>query len=365
MTYRLYGAEFSYFSGKVRAYLRWKGVEFADIQASRDIYRDVILPNVGWPVIPVLEDPDGKFVQDSTDIIAHVEAREGGVSVFPSGPVQKLVTLLVDLLADEWLKLPAMHYRWNYNEDWVLGEFGRLSRPDATPAEQLEAGRQTGARFRDSTSWLGVTPETAPGVEASYEGFLADFSAHLMKYPYLLGNRPSFGDFSLLGPLYAHLYRDPKSGELMKQRAPRVAEWVERCYWPDASTDGDLLADDAIPDTLRPILSRQMAEQLPSLKSTLSDYANWLTTEAPEAGARVPRAVGRHAFSIGGRSGERASSSFELWRLQAVLDHLEAITPQQREKCLALLASVGGADMASMTLPVRLDRREFQLCLAS
>lgn len=363
MTYRLYGADVSYFTGKVRAYLRWKGVDFIETPATRDVYRDIILPRVGWPVIPVLVDPDDVVVQDSTDIIAHVEAREGGPSVYPSGPVQQLVTLLIDLLADEWLKLPAMHYRWNYNEDWVLAEFGRLSRPDLSPEEQKEVGHKTGARFRESTSWLGVTPATIPGVEASYEGFLSDFSAHLGEYPYLLGSRPSFGDFALMGPLYAHLYRDPKSGEMMKARAPRVANWVERCNQSDGHSGGELLADDTVPATLKPILARQMAEQLPSLQATLRDFQAWLDKETPSEGERVPRAVGKHSFTIGGHTGERASVSFALYRLQAVLDHLAGLHGQDKDNCLKLLTDVGGGVIADIVFPRRLERRQFQLSL--
>jgi hypothetical protein len=35
-------------------------------------------------------------------------------------------------------------------------------------------------------------------------------------------------DFALLGPLYAHLYRDAVSGFALRTGRPLVAEWVER-----------------------------------------------------------------------------------------------------------------------------------------
>ncbi len=37
---------------------------------------------------------------------------------------------VIEAYADEWLKIPAMHYRWTKNRDWAISEFGRLSRPD-------------------------------------------------------------------------------------------------------------------------------------------------------------------------------------------------------------------------------------------
>ena len=54
MTTTLYGAEVSYFTGKVRAYLRWAAIPFEEVLSTADVYRQVIVPAVGAPVIPVL-----------------------------------------------------------------------------------------------------------------------------------------------------------------------------------------------------------------------------------------------------------------------------------------------------------------------
>ena len=116
--YTLYGAEVSYFTGKARAYLRWRGADFEEQVATQEVYRDIILPNVGWPVIPVMKMPDGTIVQDTADIIEQVEAAEHRQPpVLPATPLQRFVALLLQLYGDEWLTLPAMHYRWTYNED--------------------------------------------------------------------------------------------------------------------------------------------------------------------------------------------------------------------------------------------------------
>src|SRR3546814_16027626 len=50
----LFAAPLSLYSGKARAYLDWKGVDYEEVLSTPDVYRDVILPNVGRPVIPVL-----------------------------------------------------------------------------------------------------------------------------------------------------------------------------------------------------------------------------------------------------------------------------------------------------------------------
>ena len=364
MPYQLIGSDISYFTGKARAYLRWKGVSFEEVPASRDVYANIILPRVGWAVIPVVITPDDTTLQDTSDIIDFIEAAEGGPSVYPDGARQKLVALMMELYGDEWLVLPAMHYRWNYNEDWVYGEFGRNSRPDLSSDEQYVAGKEVGAKFRGFLPPLGVTDGTIPGIEASYEGFLADFSAHLERHDFLLGSRPSIGDYGLIGPLYAHLYRDPASGDIMKRLAPKVAEWVERCHAPSAPLSGTFLSGDEVPGTLRPILARQVAEQFPSLKQTIDAFAGWCEAENPEKGRVVPRGLGAHAFTIGGRDGERVSMTFSLWMLQRVLDHYSGLNQKDKSACDKLLRSIGLTDIEAFRLPRRLERRNFKLCVA-
>ncbi len=327
MGYTLIGTEASYFTGKARAYLRWKGVDFSETTATPDVYSEVIEPRVGFAVIPILLTPDNEIVQDTAEIIDYVEAHETGPPVYPPGAVQKFVSLLIQLYADEWLVIPAMHYRWTYNEDWILEEFGRTAAPVATATEQVRVGRIIGERFKSFVPRLGVSEDTLSGIEAHYEGFLADFSAHLRTMPFLMGARPGLGDFALYGPLYAHLYRDPASGAIMKRLAPLVAEWVER-MGARAPVGGAFLADDTVPETLFPILKRQMSEQLPALIDATARLAEWSAVQPP--GARVPRQLGQHEFSIGGRRGERAVITFSLYRLQAVLDHYEGLSDRDR-----------------------------------
>jgi 4-hydroxybenzoyl-CoA reductase subunit alpha len=52
------------------------------------------------------------------------------------------VALLFEVYGDEWLVIPAMHYRWNYNLDFILEEFGKTLIPDASPEEQYAVGEK-------------------------------------------------------------------------------------------------------------------------------------------------------------------------------------------------------------------------------
>ena len=360
MGYVLIGTEASYFTGKARAYLRWKGVAFSETLATPQVYREVIEPRVGFAVIPVLVTPEDEVIQDTSDIIGRIEQREPGPSAYPTGPVQMLVSLLFELYADEWLVIPAMHYRWSYNEDWIIREFGRNAAPKASVEEQRRIGRAVGERFKSFVPRIGVSEETLSGIEAHYEGFLADFSAHLRRQPFLLGGRPGLGDFALYGPLYAHLYRDPQSGEQMKRQAPLVADWVERMTSAEPHS-GEFLPNDEVPATLYPILKRQMSEQLPVLIDAAAELGEW-AAEQP-VGVRVPRQLGQHEFRIGGRLGERAIITFSLYRLQSVLDHYRGLIGKDRETADQLLQATGGQAIGAMTLPRRLGRQEFRLVL--
>lgn len=357
MAYVLVGTELSQFTGKARALLRWSGAPFTERTATSEVYRDLIEPRIGYSIIPVLETPDGALLQDTTDIAAHLSVAFPRALVWPPGPVQKFIALLFELYADEWLSIAATHYRWSYNEEWAAAEFGRIARPDGTLDEQQQAGRLAAERGRLIEQRLGVSEDTHLGVEAHYEGFLADFSAHLRQHAFVLGGRPCLADFAIYGPLYG-LYRDPESGKVMRRLAPLVAGWVERMADP-VSAQGDILPDDITPDTLLPLLKRQMAEQLVELAAGVEVFSEWAA--ANPSGARAPRAFGDHEFMIGGRRGVRQVASAAMWRLQRVLDQYASLDADARARADGLLKRIGGRVLPGIELPRRLERRDYRL----
>ncbi|MEL7452621.1 MAG: glutathione S-transferase [Pseudomonadota bacterium] len=359
--YTLYGAKVSYFSGKARAYLNWKGVPYREVGATKDIYTDIILPKVGWPVIPVVAGPGDEILQDTSDIIDTLEARHGAPSVYPDGPVQKLAALLFEVIGDEWLVIPAMHYRWAYNRDYAYAEFGKMSAPDAAPEEQFDIGRANATRFEGALPLLGITPETVPAIEASYETLLSELDRHFATHAMLFGDRPSIGDLGLYGPLYAHLYLDPASGKIMKSIAPNVYAWVERLR-DSAPGTGAFLDEDAVPDTLLPVLQRQLADFVPVLVDTAAALTAW--AEGKPAGEAVPRALGPMPFRISDTPGNRMIFPFNLWMLQRPMDHYASLAGKDKDAADAFLSSIGAEGLASMVKPPRLARENFKLVLA-
>ncbi|HEY8606059.1 MAG TPA: glutathione S-transferase family protein [Noviherbaspirillum sp.] len=350
--YKLYGADISYFTGKVRAYLRWKNIAFEEVPADARAFKEIILPRVGFPVIPVVIAPDDACLQDSTEIIDMLESRIGGPSVYPATPRQRLAALLLEVYGDEWLVIPAMHYRWHHNREWAIRAFGALSAPDASPEQQREIGARRAEPFANAAVLLGAEPHMHASIESSYESLLAELSAHFEHHPFLFGDRPSIGDFGLFGPLYAHQYRDPASGEHMRRTAPRVAQWVERMQQP-VPLAGDFLPRDDLPATLLPVLRRMFSEQLPVLAESARLVREWMQAHP---GENLPRTLGMHAFSLGGREGKRIVRPYSLWMLQRARDCYLSLDEGGRREADALLRACGGDRFIDFDDPPRLAR---------
>ena len=359
MPYQLIAAPLSLYSGKVRGYLRWKNVAFTEILSTAEVYKNTILPRVGWPVVPVLITPDDTIVQDSSDIIDYLEKCEPGPSVYPKTPVQKLVALVMELFGDEWLLISAMHYRWTYNEDFAYQQFGNASAPGLPKEQRFELGKKLASRFKGSLPFLGITPKTAPAIEKTYKTFLRAFDKHLANHDFLLGSRPSIGDYGLLGPLYAHNYRDPASGEMMESIAPRVADWCRRTHAPQEVLSGEFLADDEVPETLLPILQMFAGEQIPILLDTLADLQKW-AKDNPDT-KELPRIIGFHKYRIDDAEEDRAVLPFSLWMLQRVLDHLKSLSGNEQQQAEDFLTRIGAQELLQMQVIPHLKRENFKL----
>jgi glutathione S-transferase len=337
------------YSGKARAYLRHKQIPFTESVTTED--RKLIDQHVGRRVIPVVVTPDGDYVQDTTLIIDYFERRYPEPSVYPEGPWQRLVSLLFEVYGDEWLVLPAMHYRWHFkrqNLAYILKNFGDIIKPGwprlLRPIGGIPKAMLFGTLYKPV---MGRSRGNIGEIEKSYVSFLGDFNRHLEDHSYLLGSRPSIGDFGLIGPLYAHLYRDPFPGTLMRQRSPNVAKWVERMQRP-TDFDGSFLADDEVPETLYPLLERVFDEQLPVLVDTVRRVGRW-AAEHPDARG-IPRFIGKHQFFLGKVKATRYVMPYAQWMFQRPLAHYQSLSSGQKAHIDPILDELGG--LSGMNEPV-------------
>jgi glutathione S-transferase len=342
MTYRLFSWELSYFSGKVRAYLRYKermgdlGEGFEDILATPELVANLLTPATGSGAVPQMLSGDGSWVQDSSDIIDFIEARHDQAPVIPSvadAPRQTLASYLVELLADEWMVVPGFWERWHYSlgdvepnhVDYNAMQWGSVFAAGAPGKDRLAAGANvfenmfglSEARSNPRGVYagliqLGCTKDTEQAWWESMENILQLLDEHFAAHDFLLGGLPSLGDFGLQGPLYAHLYRDATSGFMLRTRHPIVSEWVERTNGhnvsartydqklyslgeagelvarPATSDGGQWLMEDRVPPSLDAVVAVFFDEMWPMLKSTMERAAAFIAGDAHAPGGELP-----------------------------------------------------------------------------
>lgn len=384
--YRLYSWEHSYFSGKVRAYLRFKqrrgalGPGFEDILATPELVAGLLARKSGSGAVPQLEAPDGTWIQDSSEILDFCETAHPEWPILPdpiSRPRQHLAAYLIELLADEWLVVPAFWQRWFFSEN------GREPSHRAFNEQQwgafLAAGqdgharRAAGAGFFEAAFGISDTRRHPKGVyaglvhlgcdarterawQASQHRLLGLLEVHFERHDFVLGGRPSLADFGLLGPLYAHLYRDAVAGFALRTHFPLVTEWVERTNGEGAlnarafgqklyslGADGELiarpassdgaewLANDAIAPTLEPVLGVLFEEMWPALVHARDALRAFIAGPSHARGDELPgktffatpgfeaHQTGdgalTHAFEIGGIAARRMVVPYQFWML--------------------------------------------------
>lgn len=333
--YRLFGMPGSLYTAKARSYLIKQHLEVEEAHPA-DPDWPAVTAAVGRWIIPVLQTPEGDLIQDGAAIIDHVEA--AGLarrSAYPETPIHRVVSQLFELFGGEGLLRPAMHFRWDFDEvnrAFLKADFVAALMPGAAPDQAEAVFGAAAGRMRKAKAGFGVSPETAPAIAESYREFLALFDAHLATTPYLLGGRPTIGDYGLIGPLYPHLGRDPYPAQLMKATAYHVWRWVERMNTPQALLDGHapageaLIADDAVPDTLKALMAFVGRDYLPELTAHVAFANDWIdahdgivtgTNGLDSPGARV---IGRARFDWRGHSIETMVMPYRFYLLQRVRD---------------------------------------------
>lgn len=383
--YILYGSEVSLYTGKIRAYLNYKQLPFTEVLSTVSVYKKIIRPKTGVTFIPVVKTPSDEYLQDTARIIDYFEAQArvitqadtntNNLSVVPKTPAQHLVSELFALWGDEWLVIPAMHYRWNKdNFPFIYEEFGQVVTPKAPKFVKAYFGKKLAKKFQGFVPLLGITEKSIPHIEDWYENTVLHYlNEHFATHNYLLGDKPCTGDFGLLGPLYAHLYRDPAPKQLMDKLAPNVAAWVKRMNNPSAekhtsaaaSNDNNpasnptFLDNDEIPATLLPLLKDMFAQQWPVLKNTSEALSHWREKNANNENTSrfIPRTIGQLSFKIGRDEAENVEEqrfifSFHQYKLQRVLDVFNSIE-QPNPELMSLLEEVGGLEYMQLDVNER------------
>ncbi|MGA0600291.1 glutathione S-transferase family protein [Caulobacter sp. KR2-114] len=334
--YEIHGALGSPYSLKVRAVLRYR--RLPHIWRSTGLTSSV-RDNVKVPVIPVIRFPDGSWRNDSTPVIAALEAAHADRGLVPDDPADAFLAFLIEDMADEWGTKAMFHYRWAYPEDvdvnaFTLVQQSMLGRPRA----EIDAAA---ASIRDRQvgrmPLVGCTPANAPLIEENAHRVLALIDAHLdAKSPdqglWLFGQRPSIADFGWYGQL-SQLARDPTPRRLMRERYPAAFTWVETL--DDASgLEPGPWRDPAAPPSAA----------LQGLLAMASDV--YLPFLAENARALADGRSELH-ITLAGHPYAQAPFGYQAKCLAALKAAFQALAPEPRRRVETLLCPQGVAILAA------------------
>lgn len=227
----VYGSKISYYTGKFETYLRYRGIAYDSFPTVA--HNKKLIEGVGIVQMPVVQLADGRWMTDTTPMIAWLESQQEAASIFPEDPVLNFIALLIEDYADEWLWRSAMHYRWTYRAsrqyaaEFLYNELvrGTLPLPRFLALNMLKRRQYFGYVRGD-----GVRRESRAHADQTYLNALELMQAILQHRPFLLGDTPTIADFGMMAPMFRHFSQDPTPAETMRERAPDVYQWVARMW---------------------------------------------------------------------------------------------------------------------------------------
>jgi glutathione S-transferase len=360
----LYGAPHSLYSGIARCYLRTQGIPYTERSTAHPDYVRRILPVTKRGIIPVLQTVDGTIIQDSLDIIDHFERGRVPYPAYPQGALQRTIAVIVQYYGMQAMLRHAMHYRWTYRDQ----QAAFLIRAFANGGDEARAEKVM-ARMNSYLPQLGVTAESIPVIEQSYLDLLGLLDIHFRSHPYLLGGRPSIADYGLIGPLFAHLGRDPVPAGIMKVHAPEVFRWVERMTAPDLDVPefptygAEFVPDDHVPETLLPLLRHVADEIFPELTDKLAFIDAHFARVQPKDGDPVSekphqRNIGVVDTRFRGVPVQAGVEPYLIYVLRRADRFLGDCGEPDRSRVLAFLKDVGLRDALMGERGYSVDRRQ-------
>jgi glutathione S-transferase len=296
--FRLYGAELSPYSVKVRSYLRFKGLAFEWLQRTQ-ARSEEFARYAKLPLVPVLVDAHGNAMQDSTPMIEALEREFAEPSIIPGEASLAFVAALLEDYADEWLNKAMFHYRWSYpdDQDSASRRIVEMIFEGAAPPDGIAESVRT--RMISRLHHVGSSPETAPLIEGSFTRMLGHLERLIGDRAYLFGGRPSLADFGLAGQL-TQLLSDPTPGAMIKARAPNLTAWIDRMENP--SVDGDFLSFDRLRDGLMDLIRDEVAGAYlawmeANARAVLNDAAGVSVDIAGQTFTQKPQRYAAKAFA--------------------------------------------------------------------
>lgn len=319
----LRGWPVSPYTEKTLSYCKYANVNVSTkVSTALDLYFTV-RRQIGRVVMPTLTLDDGRWLQDSTEIIEHFEQQRDVLT--PPSSLMQFLSLALELFGDEWLIVIAMYTRWRIDDNpaFAIGEFGRYGFPWLPESLQQLVARQMAKTLQAHLPRMGLTDEMGQALLTHLDEWLGAMDNHLSQHDYLLGGRPCLGDFACMGPLYAHVWRDPHSRYLLSPYK-HVTAWMLRVRDGEEAT-GTWLTE--VPESLESVLQPIWTLMVPWVKCVVDAINQWCDAH-PDA-SRVPRALGWATFEVNGVSSQRKLVTYMQWMVQRPLACLDDSTVSQ------------------------------------
>lgn len=360
--YTLYGWHLSYFTGKTLCYLRYKQVDHQLKPVNMYTLLHTIKKKTGAAVMPVLKTASGEWIQDTSVIIDYIESLHHQNPVLPNTPVQEFASLLLEAWGDEWWVPIAMHTRWNYPENYSLFEqdAGQALLPWAPRFLQKRAALKPATLLRSMLPYVGIVPEQYNTMNQWTVQMLDALDSHFAQLPFLLGNRPTLGDFSLVGTMYGHLGRDPWPKRELIEPRPNLKAWLERMKNPAGFASGELLRDDQIPATLVPVFHSVFEEFIPMVSAIgvqATDYAR-----IHGLNVRLPRRLGEVSTRMGDQPFRRGALPYMIWMVQRALDCYQLMPQSDQQEVRKWLKIYKAEHVLDLKLP-RVERKALSVAV--
>jgi glutathione S-transferase len=347
----LYGWHLSYYSGKVRCYLRHKQIPFIDTPVDFVTLMMRVKRRTGAVVMPVVVTPQGEWLQDSSAIMDEFELRFPERPVVPATPVRRFAAYLLETWGDEWWIPVAMHTRWSYPENYALFERdgGAALLPHWPRFLRDRAVAKAANAMRGYLSRVGVTPEQVALLDHWTLDMLDVLDAHFAAHRFLLGNAPTVADFGLVGSMYAHLGRDPWPKRELIDPRKHLRAWIDRMAEPDGSAPPIDATNHEIPATLAPVLRSIASEFLPMIEATLTPVNRHVKSVGSEA--TLPRGLESITFPMGSGQFSRVAVPFMLWKMQRLLGVYRAMSANEQDAVRRWLEAHGCARLLDLSIP--------------
>ena len=354
--YRFYAHKISYYSGIVRPLFKYKKIPYTEISPGIK-NAPMMFKQTGSSQIPQMITPKNEAIQDTTVMCEYLEHNHPEPSIIPINPRQHMLMLMVQIFANDFMIIPAMHYRWSFKlRNWriVYYEFADGVMPNLPWFMKFFISRKITKRIEGAYRRMGsLDKDFLPEIEKWYEDFLSKLNIHFSLHRYLLGGKPSIGDFALMGPMYAHLGRDTYPKKLMQKKAPNVWRWVQRMN-NHPNDDTSYLENDEIPKTLIPVLDIVFKYQGAKTKNIIKNTQRAL--DSIEKNEKLLRFNGKAEFILGNYKSEKPTETHIAWLQQRMMNSYDKLDQPEQESVNKLLKSHNWYDHFMIRLKTPLKR---------